>query len=178
MGDHQGRLGAVNLVRRFGHKSVTDRLYGRYRADTDVKWIKQTSLAVLIFPFYGVTSQIHPGISRQAILRVTPRRRWRHHVGRLRKVQNPPSTNPITRNTMAKIIFSGLQPLDVLKAVTLDYLFLSLSLSLNGLMMEADRERDSHCCCPSLLTSTLPEQSHSPIDSSTIRRCEKPVARR
>jgi len=40
MGDHQGRLGTVNLGRSScGLKSVTDRLYSRYRADKDIKRI-------------------------------------------------------------------------------------------------------------------------------------------
>jgi len=42
MGDHQGTPGAVNhgSVYRCWLRSVTDRLYSRYHADTEVKWIK------------------------------------------------------------------------------------------------------------------------------------------
>jgi len=46
MGDHQGRLGAVNLG-----KSVTDHLYSRFRADTDVN--KQTKLFKISCYFLG-----------------------------------------------------------------------------------------------------------------------------
>jgi len=44
MGDHQLRLGAVNLGPFVGVDKFmwpVDRLYNWYRADMDVKWIKQ-----------------------------------------------------------------------------------------------------------------------------------------
>jgi len=43
MGDHQGKPGAANMhgsVHRCGLESVTDRLFGQYHSDTDVKSIK------------------------------------------------------------------------------------------------------------------------------------------
>jgi len=42
MGNHQGRPGRSEpgSVRRCGLESLTDRLFSRYLADTDVKWIK------------------------------------------------------------------------------------------------------------------------------------------
>jgi len=65
MGDHQGRLGAVNMDPFVsGLKSVTDRLYTHYRDDTDVKWIKQVNFMVFFWNMYLNNSYISPFFSK------------------------------------------------------------------------------------------------------------------
>jgi len=48
-GEHQGRPVEVNLGPFVGFKYVSDRLYSRYRAETDVKWIKPKAIAITLF---------------------------------------------------------------------------------------------------------------------------------
>jgi len=63
IGDHQGRLGAVNLSPFVSVKYVTDRLSSRYRADTDIKWIKPNQMYLFA---YLLTLSIWPHLWRLA----------------------------------------------------------------------------------------------------------------